>query len=105
MKEIKYMLPVFIIPSENNTISENDLGMGYLRITVEYKSYFPTLSQEVFVTIGSKSQLIKFTYRENKSHLLHIGQGGIDSLTLSDGERVCFEVIGEFRYRLSKLVP
>ncbi len=98
-------MPIFILSAERNEITAKDLVKGYLRITVDFKHFFPATNQLVFVTIGSERREVKFSCRDNRSHLLHIGQDAISYLTLTDGDRICIEVIGEFEYRLSKLVP
>lgn len=97
------MNPSFILPAEKNRITSKDIDKGYLRITVDFKNYFPDSTQTVSVFIGQSWKTIRFTYRENRSHHLHIGQTGMNELDLSANDQFRIDVIGNSEYRISKL--
>lgn len=98
------MNPSFILPAENNRITPNDIEKGYLRITVDFIHFFPESSQNVLINIGQSSKRVRFTYRENRSHLLHIGHSGVENLDLTAGDQIRIDVIGDSEYRITKLV-
>jgi hypothetical protein len=99
------MNPSFVLPALKNSITSNDIQKGYLRITVDFKPFFPQSSQDVSVFTGQSWKTVRFTYRENRSHLLHIGQTGMDELELSANNQVRIDVIGDSEYRISKITP
>ncbi|WP_409028878.1 hypothetical protein [Gracilimonas sediminicola] len=95
--------PSFVLPAKKNRITSNDIEKGYLRITVDFKQFFPDSSQDVSVFIDQSWRTVRFTYRENRSHLLHIGQTGMDELDLSANDQVRIDVVGSSEYRISKI--
>jgi len=95
--------PSFVLPAQKNRITSNDIEKGYLRITVDFKHFFPETSQDVSVFIDQSWKTVRFTYRENRSHLLHIGQTGMDELDLSANDQVRIDVVGNSEYRISKI--
>lgn len=97
------MNPSFILPADKNRITSNDIDKGYLRITVDFKHFFPESSQEVSVFTGQSWKPVRFTYREKRSHLLHIGQIGMEELDLSANDQVRIDVVGNSEYRISKI--
>lgn len=99
------MTLVFILPSEGNTITRTDIDSGRLRITSDYKSFFPTSSTKAFVRVGDISKTVSFQFREDRSHVLQIGHELMEKLKLSEGDRICIEVLEDNSYRISKLTP
>lgn len=96
-------IPSFVLPAQKNRITSNDIEKGYLRITVDFKHFFPESSQDVSVFISRSWKSVRFTYRENRSHLLHIGQVGMDELDLSADDQVRIDIIGNSEYRITKI--
>lgn len=99
------MTPLFILPSDGNQITFTDIEEGRLRITVDFKHFFPSSSQKVFVRVGVITKEVSLRFRENRSHVLQIGQELMQKLELTEGNRVCFEILGVDSFRISKLVP
>ena len=59
----------FVLPSTGNLITERDIKEGYLRITTDYKKYFPDDSCDVVVNIMTKMYSVAFKHRDHRSHL------------------------------------
>ena len=47
----------FIVPSAGNSITQKDIEKGVLRITVEFKHYFPSVDSTVLLLIGNVEKL------------------------------------------------
>lgn len=93
----------FVLPAAGNSITAEDVKKGYLRITVDFKRYFPGSSTDVSVSIGGRQFHVRFEHRDGRSHLLKIGREGMQALNLSAGAMVKVEVVGSNAYRLSRL--
>ena len=70
----------FTIPIDGNDITDEDVKKGIIRITAGNKSHFPTANSVITVRIGEADLQIKYTYRKNKSCLIHMGKSEIERL-------------------------
>jgi hypothetical protein len=94
----------FIIPSANNSITEEDIKTGVLRITVEFKEYFPDGSGELLIEYGKVSKTVKFEYREGRSHRLSVGRPFMINLGLTSSSKLKFiEVVPKKFFLIEKL--
>ena len=95
----------FIIPDIENRITKKDINAGRLRITVEFKHYFPRQSCQISVSTQTVTKkLVSFTYREGRSHVVQVGKDIMESLGIYEGDRVKFSIIKpKKRYFLQKI--
>lgn len=95
----------FIIPDAGNSITANDIENGILRITVEFKNYFPSESGHITISYGQKqSKEISFTHKTGRSHVLGIGKSVMEALKLKPGGKVKFtELVPRKHFILEKL--
>lgn len=74
----------FILPKAGNSITDKDILKGQLRITVDFKKYFPKHSKDVKIKYLGKNKVVSFVYNETRSSILNLGKEfmtlyGIDS--------------------------
>jgi hypothetical protein len=95
----------FTIPSADNAITDADIKSGILRITIEFKEYFPGESGELMISYGkSLVKNVKFEYREGRSHRLSVGKSFMTNLGLTSSSRLKFiEVIPKKHFLIEKL--
>lgn len=75
----------FSIPATGNSITEGDVKKNQIRITVDFKNYFPSQSSEIDIEYLGEIYKVKFNYRFNKSHILKLGSKLVSRLKLKAG--------------------
>jgi DNA polymerase len=90
----------FSIPSAGNSITAGDVSKNQIRITVDFKEYFPSQSSEIEIEYLDEIYSVKFNYRFNKSHILRLGSKLADRIKLRAGMDVKMIVKGEKKYRI-----
>lgn len=93
----------FIIPSNGNSITQNDIKKMTLRITVDFKDYFPANDSTVKIQIGDNKFNLKYTHKEGRSSLLKVDEKIIRLLNLKANQRLKFEMLDNNIYELSKI--
>ena len=94
----------FIIPSNGNSITQNDIKKKTLRITVDFKDYFPANGSTVKIQIGDKLFHSAYKCKEGRSSLLKLNDEILNLLQLKENQRIKFEVISKHNhYILSKM--
>ncbi|WP_313375333.1 hypothetical protein [Chishuiella sp.] len=93
----------FIIPSNGNSITQNDIKKKTLRITVDFKDYFPAIDSIVEIQIGDKKFHAKYTYKVGRSSLLRLDEEIIQLLNLKPNQRLKFEMFDNNIYELSRI--
>lgn len=83
------------LPSTGNNITRRDLDNGKLRITVHAKYIFPDKDCDIRIKIGNKKHTIKFTKRQGRSDIIHIGKDIISALGLTTKSIIFIEKIGD----------
>lgn len=84
----------FTIPSTGNEITESDIETGVLRITIEFKEYFPSESGELVISYGrTLVKKVPFEYRDGRSHRLKVGRAFMINLGLNSLSRLRFRVV------------
>ncbi len=92
----------FILPAQGNSITDKDLQKGYLRITKDFKQYFPESNQYVNMIILGNSYSVRFVHRGNKrSHLLYLGKPLLSELGVQAGGQVQFLAKSGYVYEIS----
>lgn len=90
----------FSIPSTGNSITAGDVSKNQIRITVDFKEYFPSQSSEIEIEYLDQIYSVKFNYRYNKSHILRLGSKLADRIKLKAGMNVKMIMKGEKKYRI-----
>ncbi|WP_034893723.1 hypothetical protein [Gillisia sp. Hel_I_29] len=73
-KEIKNISSKsFVIPKSGNSITEKDIEKGQLRITVDFKKYFPENSEIIQIKYLGKNYKAKYDFQERRSSILRVG--------------------------------
>lgn len=99
MKNATHKPITFIIPSDGNSITENDIKKKQLRITVAFKGLFPEQDDEVKVTI-KKTHTLVFKHRGKRSHILRLGSSALDELEVKAGDAVKITKIGIREFKM-----
>lgn len=89
----------FIVPSVGNEISKLDVKSRQIRITVEFKRFFPQESRKVKVIIKNRHECT-FTHRGDRSHLLRLGKDVSKELGMDAGDSVKFTELGKYEYKI-----
>lgn len=92
----------FIIPAHGNTITKKDIEKNMLRITKDYKKYFPEKSCYIKTKIGGNLSKSRFGYRERRSYVLSLGKEAMNVLNIREGDSVRI-VLEEGVYELEKI--
>lgn len=93
----------FVLPKAGNTITQSDIAKGVLRITVDFKEYFPTKDSIIEVWVNDKKFEVNYTLKEERSSLLKIGKEVIDLVGLKANESVKFEKLESGIFKISKV--
>lgn len=81
----------FTIPKDGNSITKKDIDKGVLRITADFKDFFPMRDTSVKIKVGSIIKNTAYQINEGRSSLLKIGRDMMNALNLKPGERLHFE--------------
>lgn len=92
----------FVIPSVGNKISKVDVDKNQIRITVEFKPFFPSKSGNVKVIIENEYDCT-FSHKGDRSHVLRLGKDASTELGLKEGDSMKFTVLGHYVYKLEKV--
>lgn len=90
----------FTIPSDGNSITENDIKKKQLRITAAFKGFFPEEDAELMVTIKNIHNLV-FKHRDKRSHILRLGNA-LEELGIKAGDKVKFIRMGSTEFKLDR---
>jgi len=90
----------FIIPSTGNSITQGDVSKNQIRITVDFKEFFPAKSSEILIEYKQEIFKVRFSYRSNKSHILRLGSSLASRIKLKSGMRVKMTVIDKNNFRI-----
>ncbi|MCD4696912.1 MAG: hypothetical protein K8S16_11810, partial [Bacteroidales bacterium] len=90
----------FILPAPGNSITESDVKKNQIRITVDFKEFFPSKSTEILIEHSKKIYQVKFNYRFNKSHILKLGRELAERINLRAGMRIKLTLIDKDKYRI-----
>ena len=93
----------FVLPAPGNTITESDIANNQVRITVDFKSHFPSSNCELFFTFDENEFVVKFTHRGKRSHLLNLGADLIERLGLVRGGKVRITYLNPKNYTIEKV--
>src|SRR5690606_1855623 len=92
----------FVIPSVGNKISKVDVDNSQIRITVEFKPFFPSKSGKVRIIIKNEYDCT-FSHKGDRSHVLRLGKNAAAELGLKVGDSVKFTEVGKYEYQLAKI--
>lgn len=85
----------FTIPKPGNFITEKDIEKGVLRITADFKNFFPPQNSTIKIQVGNVTKSTPYEIKEGKSSLLRIGRDLMSALKLKPGNRLQFEKLHE----------
>jgi uracil-DNA glycosylase len=90
----------FTLPAPGNSITESDAKKNQIRITVDFKEFFPSKSSEILIEYREKIYQVKFNYRINRSHILKLGKELAERINLRAGIRLKLTLIERNKYRI-----
>lgn len=90
----------FSIPSVGNSITAGDVSKNQIRITVDFKEYFPSQSSVIEIEYLDEIYSVKFNYRFNKSHILRLGSKLANRVKLKAGMTIKMDIIGKNKFRI-----
>ncbi len=93
----------FTLPDSGNSITDNDIAIGTLRITVASKGYFPSKDSVIEVVFDDTSYQVKYVKRGSRSDLLKLGKNLISNMELKSYGKVKLTKIGINKYEIAKL--
>src|SRR5690606_18366946 len=92
----------FVIPSVGSKSSKVDVDKNQIRITVEFKPFFPSKSGNVKVIIKNEYDCT-FSHKGDRSHVLRLGKDASTELGIKAGDSMKFTVLGHYVYKLEKV--
>lgn len=93
----------FVLPDSGNSITENDIDKGVLRITVAFKSYFPAQDSLIGIVFKGETYQVKYVKGSSRSDLLRLRKGLISKIGLKANDKVKFTKIGFNKYEITKI--
>lgn len=70
----------FAIPKPGNSITKKDIEKGQLRITVDFKAYFPNQSRVINIKYMGKNYSVNYIHKEGRSSILRVGKNFFDKM-------------------------
>lgn len=96
-------MKTFIIPSDGNSITAKDIEKNTLRITVDFKSFFPSQNATLEFCVNNEWYHVTYIFKEGRSSLLRVGREVMNQLQLKHNQSVKFEFIDTFKFKLTAL--
>lgn len=93
----------FVLPASGNRITRNDILKNKLRVTVDFKKYFPNANCVLQFIHNGIVYDVKFTYRDGKSHILKLGSRLMKVLNLNPGSSVNIIKINSLKFVIGKI--
>lgn len=93
----------FTIPKPGNSITKKDIEKGVLRITADFKAFFPSQSTTVKIKVDNATKNIPYETKEGRSSLLKLGRDFMIALNLKTEGRLRFEKLPEGGYDVERL--
>lgn len=99
----------FYVPDKsvkNNSISQNDLDNGFIRIDVANKKFFPNDDCKIIVVVNSKEYSCEFRTNDNdgrdRSYKLFLGRNLINLLNIHTRDQLEFVRLNNNKYSIQK---
>lgn len=96
-------MKTFILPANGNSITEKDIEKNTLRITVDFKPFFPSQNATLQIYVNNDSYPATYIVKEGRSSLLRVGREVMNQLQLKSNQSVKFECIDALKYKLTKI--
>ena len=90
----------FTIPSSGNSITESDVEKYQVRITADFKDFFPNQSTEIECECKNVNYTIKFIHKGTRSHIVKFGRVLSNLINLKSGMNIKFKKLGIKRYKI-----
>lgn len=90
----------FTLPAPGNSITVSDAKKNQIRITVDFKEFFPSKSSEILIEYREKIYHLKFIYRINRSHILKLGKELAERINFKAGMRLKLTLIERNKFRI-----
>lgn len=92
----------FTLPALGNSITASDVSNNQLRITADFKSYFPRSNTTLTFHHKGGKHSVRFTARGRRSHILKLGSNLVRILDLSEDCRVKITRLNSTEYSIEK---
>ena len=94
----------FVVPSTGNSITDSDISGGQIRITIDFKEFFPKADCRLKVIIGDNNEHnASFTHKIGRSHVLRIGKKAMEKLGVKPYGSVRFTKLSNDTFKLEKV--
>ncbi|GHA25520.1 hypothetical protein GCM10007103_03440 [Salinimicrobium marinum] len=70
----------FVIPKPGNSITKKDIDKGQLRITVDFKDYFPNQCSIINIKYLGKNYSVNYIHKDGRSSILRVGKNFFDKM-------------------------
>lgn len=94
---------IFYFPVDKNKITANDIKRSQLRITVDFKKFFPPQSCNITAVIRGVTSEVSYTIQEKRSDILRFEKDSYSRLELKDGGRVKITKLGTTHFQFEKV--
>ena len=93
----------FNLPASGNEITESDISNNQIRITIDFKKYFPNKNTELKFTHNDIVYTVKFTHRGKRSHILKLGLKLMNQLNLTPTDKVKITKLNSLEFSIDKI--
>ncbi len=93
----------FVLPALGNEITQNDISKNQLRVTADFKNYFPNNNTILIFIHNGIEYNVKFTHKGRRSHILKLGSTLMKLLNLNTNSSVRITKINSTKYKIDKL--
>lgn len=92
----------FTFPDSGNDITATDIKNNRIRITVNFKRYFPQNSQKVKLLFNNMEYECSYRVRPGKSNILTLGKNLVLKMNLTSNDSILFQKIANDNYKIEK---
>jgi hypothetical protein len=105
--DLESKMSTFIIPTEGNSITPNDIVKKSLRITKELKKYFPSFNCELVVLIDDIPGTVKLYNKDSadkeRSYVLKFNKNDFNRLSLTTKDKIKVTKIEKCKFEFEKI--
>jgi uracil-DNA glycosylase len=90
----------FSIPSSGNSITDLDVEKYQIRITSDFKDYFPSQNEQINIEYNNIKYPVSFTFKGSRSHIIKLGKILANKIKLKSGMTIKMSKTGIREYKI-----
>lgn len=91
---------IFTLPAQGNSITEIDVKKMQIRVTKDFKKFFPKSDSKLTVYINGTPYVTSFRYREGRSHIWYLGKEIASKIQLKPGSEIVIRKYPDSKFEI-----